>query len=350
MFQREPKEIIYSTTGKIGCNNRFSAIITHRGYLVCDVEKGEIYLVKNDQSVSELSDLGFKEWFKEHIYANATNPLSHSGCFFTYDEMHQRFIFTNKIIDKNGAIDLYKSYSISYSLKTNLWTSFHSYIGDYSYINRHGIFYITKGSLFKTDAKNKGIYFDDVIHPSVVQFIYATEPTISKLFKHIEWRSQLINGLMNNEDNIRYLYNKTIDWLMFHTDVQCTGLMPMSVSPIWWDNETLKYKAGRYLWNRIEDFVENDHSQWNPNPNLINFMDKDAIDTLIELSAKYQKPWYDIAKFHNAWTYITMIYENKFFSQEVDDYVDDITKYPDVTQLDLRLTNIEVMIDKDTRL
>ena len=64
LFQREPKEIIYSTTGKIGCNNRFSAIITHRGYLVCDVEKGEIYLVKNDQSVSELSDLGFKEWFK----------------------------------------------------------------------------------------------------------------------------------------------------------------------------------------------------------------------------------------------------------------------------------------------
>ena len=123
LFQREPKEIIYSTTGKIGCNNRFSAIITHRGYLVCDVEKGEIYLVKNDQSVSELSDLGFKEWFKEHIYANATNPLSHSGCFFTYDEMHQRFIFTNKIIDKNGAIDLYKSYSISYSLKTNLWLS-----------------------------------------------------------------------------------------------------------------------------------------------------------------------------------------------------------------------------------
>ena len=41
LFQREPKEIIYSTTGKIGCNNRFSAIITHRGYLVCDVEKGE---------------------------------------------------------------------------------------------------------------------------------------------------------------------------------------------------------------------------------------------------------------------------------------------------------------------
>lgn len=155
---------------------------------------------------------------------------------------------------------------------------------------------------------------------------------------------------MNNEDNIRYLYNKTIDWLMFHTDVQCTGLMPMNVSPIWWDNETLKYKAGRYLWNRIEDFVENDHSQWNPNPNLINFMDKDAIDTLIELSAKYQKPWYDIAKFHNAWTYITMVYENKFFSQEADDYVDDITKYPDATQLDLRLTNIEVMIDKDTRL
>ncbi len=53
---------------------------------------------------------------------------------------------------------------------------------------------------------------------------------------------------------------------MFHTDVKCTGLMPMSVSPIWWDNETLKYKAGRYLWNRIEDFVENDHGQWNPNP------------------------------------------------------------------------------------
>ena len=45
-----------------------------------------------------------------------------------------------------------------------------------------------------------------------------------------------------------------------------------------------------------------------------------------------------------------MIYENKFFSQEADDYVDDITKYPDAIQLDLRLTNIEVMIDKDTRL
>lgn len=356
LFQREPKEIIYSATGKIGCNNRYAACITQYGYLVCDNEKGEIYLVQNDTNVKELSDVGFKEWFRNHIFKQATNPLTASGNFFTYDEINSRILFTVKILKDNGSIDYDNSYTLSYSLKTNLWSSFHSYIGDYSYINRKGIFYLKDGALFKTEARNKGIYFDSTIHPSVVQFVYCQEHTVSKLFKHLEWQSHLIDGIMSNDENIRYIYNHTIDWLMVHTDVQCTGLMPMGVSPIWWDNENLQYKAGRYLWNHIDDYVDNDLGKWQRNPNLINFMDVNQLAYYKNLSATSQKPWYDIAKIQNQWCYVTMIFENKFFDSLKDEMVDATDKNTALSisrnakQLDFRLMNVELMIDKDSRL
>lgn len=361
LFSREPKEIIFSNTGKIGSNNRFSAIVSQYGYLVSDIEKGELYLVKNDTGVKELSDIGFKEWFKEHIRETDTNPFTSNGAFFTYDDINKRFIFTVKHLLPNGSVDLKSSYSISYSLKTNMWMSFHSYIPDYSYINRKGIYYLKDNKVYQAEAKNKAIYFDNIIHPSVIQFIYATEPNVSKLIKFIEWRSHLISGLLKDDTNLRYIYDKTIDWLMVHTDVQSTGLLPMYISPKWYDDMNLKYKANRYIWNRIEDFIDNDKAHICLNPNELNFLDREQIDKLIKLSIDSTKPWYNVGKIMNAWAYITMIYENRFYDETKNDYIVDdkleaIYDYSkskevnvDAVQLDFRLTNIDIYAVKDNR-
>lgn len=366
IFQREPKEVIFSTTGKIGCNNRFSATVISLGYIVCDNEKGEIFICKSDTGVKEISDIGFKEWFKYHVPKDAINPYTANGTYFLYDELNNRLIFTCKVLDVNGDIDTSKAYTVSYSFKTGTWSSFHSYIGDYAYVNRKNSFYLKDSKIYEINAANKGIYFDNTINPSIVQFIYATEPTISKLFKHIEWRTQLIDGLLHKLKKIRYIYDKTFDHLMINTDVQSTGLIRLTKLPEWYASTDIKYKADRWLYNLIEDRIKTDSDYWNFNTNFLPFLSAKDVDDMIAISTIASKPWYEYAKIQNAWAYITFIYDNKFFNPNNDAYVEtkDTKQLPfdydevitndnlgnqEVKQLELRFTHVDVDVVKNNR-
>lgn len=366
IFQREPKEVIFSTTGKIGCNNRFSATVISLGYIVCDNEKGEIFICKSDTGVKEISDIGFREWFKNHVPKDAINPYTANGTYFLYDELNSRLIFTCKVLDANGDINTSKAYTVSYSFKTATWSSFHSYIGDYAYVNRKNSFYLKDSKLYEINAANKGIYFDSTINPSIVQFIYATEPTISKLFKHIEWRTQLIDGLLHKLKKIRYIYDKTFDYLMINTDVQSTGLIRLAKLPEWYASTDIKYKADRWLYNLIEDRIKTDSDYWNFNTNFLPFLSAKDVDDMITISTIASKPWYEYAKIQNAWAYITFIYDNKFFNPNNNAYVEtkDTKQLPfnydeaitndslgnqEVKQLELRFTHVDIDVVKNNR-
>lgn len=356
IFERTPIEIIFNNTGKIGCNNKFSSIITRYGYFVCDNFTGIIYHVKGENDVSDISSIGFQGWFKEYIKENAINPLKSNGNFFIFDDYNSRIIFVSN--NPNNA------YTISYNLKTNLWISFHSYSPIITWSNRLGTFVVDTNNtkIYKINAPNKCIYFDNKIMPSIAQFIYNEEPLVSKLFNHIEWNSQLVhNWNYLNADKIKFLYDKTIDYLMINTDTQSTGILPMILDKTWYDDHTLKYKAGRYLWNLIEDHIDNDRAFQILNPSNIPF----EIDRL--LGIRYEpKSWYEYSKIQNQFGYITMVYLNRFIDTTtnedidetdvniiIDNYSDNIditSKDSNIKQAELRLYDINVVVTKNTRL
>ncbi|MBD5584357.1 MAG: hypothetical protein HDQ88_04695 [Clostridia bacterium] len=341
IFEREPTEIIFKQTGKIGCNNRFSSIITRYGYFVCDNEQCAIFHVKGENDVTELSDLGFRDWFKENIQKIASNPYLYQGNFLTLDEYNKRLLFTSNVEDATNG-----QFTISYSLQNNLWSSFHSYIPIISFENRNGLFYIHDNKIFKTDAKNKCIYFEDIIYPSIAQFIYNEEPLISKALNHLEWRTQLVrNWIEKDKDTLQYIYNKSVDKLMIHTDTQSTKLLNTNVKKEWYDSGHLKYKAGRYIWHNIEDEVKFDKKEFLMNPNMLPF----KWETLLNPSFK-GKPWYELAKIHNPFMYITMIYENKQIDRDTQEVITEYTKDDNAQQLEFRLSDIDVVVTKDTRL
>lgn len=356
IFERTPIEIIFNNTGKIGCNNKFSSIITRYGYFVCDNFTGTIYHVKGESDVSDISSIGLQGWFKEYIKENAINPLNTNGNFFIFDDYNSRIIFVSNNPDN--------TYTISYNLKTNLWISFHSYNPIITWSNRLGTFVVDTNNtkIYKINAPNKCIYFDNKIMPSIAQFIYNEEPLVSKLFNHIEWNSALVHNWNHlTADKIKFLYDKTIDYLMINTDTQSTGILPMILDETWYDDHTLKYKAGRYLWNLIEDHIDNDRAFQILNPSNIPF----EIDRL--LGMKYEpKAWYEYSKIQNQFGYITMVYLNRFIDtttnediNETDvntiidkhsDNIDITSKDSNIKQAELRLYDINVVVTKNTRL
>ena len=148
---------------------------------------------------------------------------------------------------------------------------------------------------------------------------------------------------------------------MINTDTQSTGILPMILDETWYDDHTLKYKAGRYLWNLIEDHIDNDRAFQILNPSNIPF----EIDRL--LGMRYEpKAWYEYSKIQNQFGYITMVYLNRFIDTTtnedinetdvnaiIDKYSDNIditSKDSNIKQAELRLYDINVVVTKNTRL
>lgn len=369
IFERTPTEIIFNNTGQIGCNNRFSSIITRYGYFVCDNFNHSIYHIKGENDVTKLSDIGMQNWFNKFIESDSTNPYKINGSFFTFDDYTSRLLFTQI----NNEAD--KRFTISYNFKTNLWSSFHSYIPITSWSNRLGTFVIdSNNKIYKINAKNKCIYFDGKIEPSIVQFIYNEEPLITKLFNHIEWRTMLIKNWNHlDAEKIKYVYNKTIDRLMVNTDTQSTGWLNTKISDVWYNSTALKYKSGRYIWNGLDDINKDLGGVKILNPNYIPF----DINKFLE-STNTTKSWYEFSKIQNQFAFITMVYFNRFMGTKVLEGGKEIEKDVEanntdsvkiiadaefnnsnepltsknctVKQAEFKLYNVDVIVTKDTRL
>lgn len=313
LFQREPKEILFSTTGKIGCDNKFSNTITQIGYLVCDIKQCELYLVNSDKSITRLSDAYIKHWFKYQLNKSNlgtnyfSNPYTNNGIFFTFDEDYNRILFTTKILKDNN-IDTQKSFTLSYDITSKTWKSFHSYIPDYSFINRNGIRFIKDNKFYGFSLVYRGKYFDKV-YPSVIQIVYNEVPDIRKLLKVINWTTTFI--VNDRETLIEKPYNKTYDYIMIQTDTQCTGLISVEYAKEWFDSNCIMYKGNRYYLNNIEDYVNDDKSFIQPAFNKFNFLTKEEFDILATLKDNCIKDWYDIGKLQSDHFIISLIYMNE---------------------------------------
>lgn len=161
-FSERPIDFAETDNGYAGTQNKFM-LKTEYGHLIIDSERGQIFLLRGNQ-VTDISSIGMSKWFMENLPfniktyfsdVNIDNHYKNIGLTGVYDSKGNRFIITKRdfipldtsiIYDSNlrefklngKVIEVEdtryfcnKSWSISYSLTTQSWISFHSYIPNY---------------------------------------------------------------------------------------------------------------------------------------------------------------------------------------------------------------------------
>lgn len=166
-----PIDIADTDNGYAGSQNKF-LLRTEFGHVFTDCKRGTVILL-NSQGADTISNRGMSKWFAEnlpfkilkHIPNYPTdNHLNGVGIHGTYDQLYQRLLITKvdyepkegvvaqgsefiydtgdfsqivKVGDPEYFYD--RSWTLSYSFKTNSWISFHSFAPNY-YV-AHGIFF-----------------------------------------------------------------------------------------------------------------------------------------------------------------------------------------------------------------
>lgn len=290
LFNMEPKEVIYSPSGYIGCENQFDTSVNVNGYVVIDVIHKKIFMVSGDKPL-EISNLKTKEFFDK---------------FLSNDDNTKRVI--NYSEDKNilyitqSNSDIEKT--MSFSPLHKAWVSFHTYIPDLGFVNRNGLFWGKNGKLYSpTLNNNKGIYFDNKSKPSIIQFILNENTIFNKLLKTIVWKDQVS---YKHDDYIQHFFKETINHLMVHNFNQCSSKLDVGFNDTkqWWDGSKGTNKINLWRFNKLFDLVLRDSN----NEPYNNFMINPITPNTSKLKIDYK--WYEINRFICQFIYLTMWCDN----------------------------------------
>lgn len=179
-FANPPLDFATSDTGYFGSQHAF-LLKTENGHISVDCERGQVFLFRGNQ-LTDISANGMSKFFTQALpfqigkafpTVNIDNHFKDIGLTGVYDAYYSRFIITKKDylpivsgIEYNGSFFTYNgtrielsnsdyfcniSFTISYSLTTQSWISFHSYVPNY---------YISHPSYFESGL-NQGIWRHD---------------------------------------------------------------------------------------------------------------------------------------------------------------------------------------------
>ena len=266
LFDRSPQEILYQETSGIGCMDFKAAMFSRVGYIVCDKLEGSIYLV--GEQVEDITNSGFKNWFKKHIRDEVDNNI-----IIGFDSFRNRFIISK----------LDTQFTFSYNILTKGLASFHSY----NYLQD-----------ICSNSKNTYIFSNTILEfikeptnfSSFVDVVFSIDRPV--LFQSIVWETQC-------KIDDEFTYKDTIDYVMIYTDTQCSGLLKVNKANGWYDNSTGRYVQNSWFFNNFFDAVINDNDKFltdnQPNDNV----------------SKDDKNWFELNQFISKFAVIRLHSDNK---------------------------------------
>lgn len=286
IFDIDPDEIFPVTGGYAGTQNWTSCFMTKAGYFFVDNRRKKIFLMSD--KLEEISNYGMKTFFEENLgfrineqliakgedSLTASNPNSKYGIGYVvgFDDKYNRIIFTKRDFSislpyigqltnsgnraKYLNIYLYpeinhpsvtnKSFTISYSLETQSWSSFHDYHPQWWLYNFTTPFTFFDGKIysFNKDYYN-GIYYNDSGKiESSIQFIFNEQPTVNKLLFNVSWDSIFIDniGVIDN--------NTTFDKIEIRNSENTTGEVELTIgNPNDYKNTDANIARKTGVWN-----------------------------------------------------------------------------------------------------
>lgn len=325
-FSVPPRELISTNYGYGGSNCKWGTITTEFGTVYIDDLTSKIFLLgigdKGSISNNEISMQGMRNWFEENIelqlnkqwkklfgeeYLKVNQPSLINGIGFitTYDPRYKRIIITKKdykIIEENTFLpnqqynltDSKKfenlSWTISYSMQTGAWVSFHSYLPNF-YFNNANNFYsslnATNNSYSDLDNKlnciyqhNKGKhqYYYNKKQDFIIEYI--DKNIIVDNLNSIYWISntELYDFLLKNYTEIE---NITFNKGLVYTSTQSSGLFNIKVKENPYEN----------TWSNVNKLSERSDNNWK----LSGIRDLSIKNNIPSLTSNWNniKPYFD---------------------------------------------------------
>ena len=175
-----PLDLSETDNGSLGSQHRF-ILKTPHGVVFTDSKRGQVILLQGTNTIV-LSDTGMSKWFDQNLKFFSSNPDNDNhfnglGIHGVYDEFYDRLIITK--LDRTPQVN--KSWTISYSFKTQSWTSWHSYLPNY-YVGDSDYFHSGRDNTFwnhNLDYTKYTTYYGTK-YPYIVEypFVYDAEDEV----------------------------------------------------------------------------------------------------------------------------------------------------------------------------
>lgn len=373
-----PRKVLDSNLGSAGCQHKWATIKTPVGvFFVSEIEHKPYLFGESPRDISEgisnyfeenlrpfLSDQLYGKFGVTYMYENNPANIDGTGYISTYDTRYERIILTkrdhqvipsrlaslelrsNKPTSGNAFIyclkdglfydgvnpisltnTLYfedKGFTLSYSLKSKQWISWHSYLPNY-YIYTQNDFYSfvnTANKIWKHNMVGNYQTHYGRYNPFIIEYVINSNILVEKTFE-----AMLLQTLARKWDGTtkQYIEDKfiTFNKLTVFNSNQCTGELTIKVkqtepSPsLWYSHQivesanvvTANRSNSGWNLNRFRNYV-NDYSKpmftsgWN------DIRDSYFIDKIVNsLVIDYKKPWHELESLKGKYVVIRLKFD-----------------------------------------
>lgn len=254
-------EIMRSDSGYAGQQSVYAECMTPYGVVWADENRGKIFMF--DDNLEEISRYKMYHWFEKNLKSFIKEDLKYYGIEYnpdefgvrmTYDPKFERLIVHKKDFkltqkfkqDTNGDFTLVpngvmegttfipfsnkeyfinKSWTISYSIRTKVWISWHSYQPDYLSYGANTFYTNFNNQLWSHDEYTKFNEFYGTKFPFVVEFVNKQLNTFNLHAIHYWAYGQDYDVDTDQWNENDLTFNKAI----FYTNDQSSGVVSLEV-------------------------------------------------------------------------------------------------------------------------
>ena len=246
IFGQTPMYLYAAEEGAMGLQQRRGTLLNEQGYFFIDNKSGTIF--RYDGEKPEAINTGISNWLKETLtklypLENFTNPAG-IGWHMTYDHRHNRVLITVKeffpkfniiqigfkfylpggLTEVNLLDPVYfcnKSFTLSYSMLTQQFVSFHSYIPEL-YVRTRKDFFSAKtqissgpvyvSGLWKHNKRHDYQTFYGTYYPHIIEIVEAHDS--AKTWENIAYLQNAFeyNTVYNKEVQRNLTFDKAYVW------------------------------------------------------------------------------------------------------------------------------------------
>lgn len=215
-----------------------------------------------------------------------------------------------------------KSWTLSYSLLTQSWVSFHSYIPSYYYYIHNQFYSFLNNEIWKHNSLGSYQNFYGTRYPHIIEYISLSSPVITRLWDELMLQTVArVYDIVTQEyiDKRFVTFNKAI----FYNSRQTSGLLNLIVK----DDTNKDYLINQIMniagnqikinrdernWtlNEIRDYrVDYDNSIWSKDWDSLK--SEFPIDKVLNSSTiDFGKIWYDLQVLRDKYLIIRLIFDN----------------------------------------